>query len=205
MNRVLAHGTPPIKPCQVLIESRSITASKVYHKIHSIRDSKFEQSWPPCKSPTLLDHSLQVYFQVRMITASNCISKLTQLRPPSLYDHGLQVHLYIQLIKTSKCISKYAQSSPSSASADPVGYSLQVHTIMASWCLSKPPGPQSRGVSQGSLAHHLQVYHQIPSIAAPKCIPSHAGSCLWGVPLSSHNRHIQTHLKLLSSCTHSQS
>ena len=73
--------------------------------------------WPPPSTPPIsLDHGLQVRLQPCSITASKCISKLTQLRPPSLHDYGLQVHLQTRMITTSKCVLKLAQSQPPSAS-----------------------------------------------------------------------------------------
>jgi len=68
----LHHGVP------VHLETRSITASKFawlrspssYPRTHTITSSKFTRSPSPSASPNLLDHSLQVYLQLLLITAS---------------------------------------------------------------------------------------------------------------------------------------
>jgi len=70
MNRASAPGTPSIDRLQVLVQSRSIIASKCI--------SELAPSWPPSVSPNSLDHSLQV----GTLMASKCIS-------PNLLHHGL--------------------------------------------------------------------------------------------------------------------
>jgi len=109
-------------------------------------------SWPPNALPDSLDHgfqvhlwvqldpNLQVHYQSRSMTASNCIFEFNLIlpskyisefnsitackfarswhlgAPPNLLDHGLQVHPWVHLIKASQCISKLTGSRPPSAS-----------------------------------------------------------------------------------------
>jgi hypothetical protein len=172
-------------------------------------------------SPNLLDHGLQVGLQIHLIMPSKWTPKLTWLRPPSSHDHGLQLHL-----QTSTTIaSKYVQSQPPSVYPNSLNYSLQVRTIMASKYFSPNPldhghlvhlhtysimAPNSVSIlarsrswsaSLSSLDSSLQVYLQIRSITASKCIFKFA----WSWPQSSLDHHFQVHPKLLSSTTCSQS
>jgi hypothetical protein len=107
---------------QVLLQSRSITASKCISKLARSQPpsvslnshdyglqvrtitaskciSKLARSQPSSVSLNSLDHGLQVQLQTRSITASKCITKLARLRLPSSHDHGLQVHLQTRSIK----------------------------------------------------------------------------------------------------------
>jgi len=83
---------------QVLLQSRSITASKCISKLARLR--------PPSVSPSSLDYGLQVC----TITASMCISKLARSQSPSVslnsHDYGLQVNLQTRSITASKYIIK---------------------------------------------------------------------------------------------------
>ena len=119
MNRVSAPGAPSIDRLQVLVQSRSITASK------SI--SKLARSRPPSASPI----SLQYGLQARMIMASKCMSKLAPSLPqsasPSSLDHILQVYQLTCSITPSNCISKLARSQPPSVCRNSLDYGLQVH------------------------------------------------------------------------------
>jgi len=186
----LSSGAPSIDRLQVLVQTRLITASKFI--------SKLARSRPPSVSPDSIDHGLQVHLWVHSISASQCISKLARSWPPSAslnYLHlGLPVHLQTRLITASKCISKLARSGAPSVSPDSLNYSLKGRTIMASKC-----------VSPTSLDHGLQVYLQIPSITASKCLSKVARSRPRSISLSSPDRHFQAHLELLSSTAYSQS
>jgi len=99
-------GAPSIDRLQVLVQSRTITASKVYHQTRSITASKFARSWPP-----------------------KCISKPARSRPPIVspnsLDCGLQVHLQTRSITASKCISEVTRSSFSGATRIALKHRLQ--------------------------------------------------------------------------------
>jgi len=99
-NTVSATNAPSINRLPVLIQSRSITASKCI--------SILARSRPPSASPNSLNHRLQVYLQTRTITASICISEFSRSWPPSAspssLDLGLQVHLSTRSITASKYI-----------------------------------------------------------------------------------------------------
>jgi len=126
MNRVSSPGAPSIDRLQVLVQSRSITASKL------------ARSWPPSGiTPNSLDYGLQVYLQTRSITACKCNSELARLRPPSSHEHGLQVHLQTRSILASKCISEFTRSTSPSASLSSLDLRLQVHLCVHSISVSK--------------------------------------------------------------------
>jgi len=143
MNRVSAPGAPYTDHLQVLVQSHSTTASSA--------------------SPNSLKHSLQLYLQTRLITASKCISKLARSRPtgasPNLLDHGLQLYLQTHMITASK----FSRSWPPSVY-------LQTRSITASGCISKLTRSRPLRASPTSLDHGLQLYLQIRSITASKCI-----------------------------------
>jgi len=127
MNRVPAPGAPSIDRLQVLVQSRSITASKCISRLARLRAprshdhclqvhiSKLARSRPPSVSPNSLDYGLQVHLQTRSITISECISKFTRSRPPSVspntLDYRLQVHLQIRSITALEYISEFTRSS----------------------------------------------------------------------------------------------
>jgi len=105
MNRASSPGVLAIDRLQVLIQSRSIKASKL------------ARSWPPSGiTPNSLDHGLQVYLRTGSITAS----KFTRAWPPSeslsSLDLSLQVRIQTRSITASKCISDFTQSTSPSAS-----------------------------------------------------------------------------------------
>jgi len=135
---VSALGAPCIDSHQVLIQSRSITASKII--------SKPTRSQPPSVSPNSRDYGLQV----SMIMASKCIS-------PNSLNHDLEMHLQTRSIMASKIISKPTRSQPPSVSPNSPDYGLQVSMIMASKC-----------ISPNSLNHDLEMHLQTRSIAASK-------------------------------------
>ena len=107
----------------------SICTERLFAHTKSI--SKLTQSRPASGSPNSLNHSLQVWLQIRSIRASTCVSILSQSRLPSalthLLNHGLQVHFQTCSITASKCISKLAQSQPPSASPHSLNHRLQAH------------------------------------------------------------------------------
>ena len=151
-NRVSASGTPSSGHLPVLIQSRSITATKCITKV--------ARSQPLSVSPNPLNHSLQVHLQTHSITASKCMFRLPRLRPSSLHDNGLKVHLQTRSIMASMCIS------PNS-----LHHSLQVRMIMAStsWYLQTRLNTASRCIfnlaplwppsaSPNSLDHDLRVH-----------------------------------------------
>jgi len=180
MKRVSAPGAPSIDYLPVLIQTRSITASKCI--------SKLAQSRHPSASPNSLNHCLQVHLETRSIAASKCISKLAWLQPPSSHDHGLQVQ-----------ISKLARSWPPSASPNSLDRDLQVHlqsrSIMASKCISELARSQPSSVSL-----HMPDYSlHVRMITASKCISKLARSRPRRVSLSSLDRHFQALLELLTS------
>jgi hypothetical protein len=123
MNWVSAPGAPSIDRLQVLVQSRSITASKCI--------SKLAPSQPRNVYPNSLHRGLQMYLQTRSIAASKCISKLARSRPPSVslnsLDHDLGVHLQVHSIRASKCISKYARLPLPCASPKSLNHSLGVY------------------------------------------------------------------------------
>jgi hypothetical protein len=113
MNRFSAPGAQSIDCLPVLVQTRSIMASKL------------ARSWPPSASPNLLDRGLQVHLGTRSITAFKCTSTLARLRPPSSHDHGLQVHLQTRSITTSEDISEFTRSSFSGAPQIALKHRLQ--------------------------------------------------------------------------------
>ena len=122
MNRVSSPGAPSIDRLQVLVQCRTIMASKCISKLARLRP------------PSSHDHGLQMHLQTRSITAfkciseftitaSKCISTLARLRPPSSHDHGLQLHPQTGSITASKCISEFTQSlSPSASQTRSIKY-----------------------------------------------------------------------------------
>jgi len=148
MNRFTAPGAPSIESHHVLVQSRTITASKCI--------SKLAWSRPPSVSPNSLVYGLEV----RKIIASKCISKLPRLRPPRAFpqtrsitaskcisnlswswfwstslnwlDQGLQVYFQIQLITASKFISRLTHSRPRSVSLSSLDYHFQAHLELLS-------------------------------------------------------------------------
>jgi len=175
--------------------------------------------WPPPSSPPiLLDHSLQVHLETRLITASKCISKLARLRPPNPLNHCLEVHLQTRSTTASKCISNYAWLRPPSSHDHGLQVHLQTRSITASKCIpqlarSQPPsvslnshdsGLQTRSItaskfaqswpphaSPNSVDHSLQVYLLTRSITASNCISKYA----WLRPPCSHDHGVQVHLQ----------
>jgi len=155
MKRLPAPGTPYIDRLQVLVQSRSITASKCI--------SNLTWSWPPSSH----NHGLQVHIsklaqsqppvhlQARSCTVSNCISKLAWLRPPSAspnsLDQGVQVHLQTCSITSCTCISKLTQLRPPSAY-------LQTRSVTPSNCISKYARLLPPSASSNLLDHGLGVY-----------------------------------------------
>jgi hypothetical protein len=139
MNCVSAPGAPSIDRLQVLVQSRSITASKCI--------SKLPPSQPRNVSSNLLHRGLQMYLQTRTIMASKCISKLGRSRPPSIspnsLDHDLGVHLQVHSITASKCISKYAR--------------------LLLPCAFRKSLDHSLGVYPSSLARHSQAHLELLS------------------------------------------
>jgi len=139
MNRVLAPGVASIAHLQVLVQSRSVTASECIFK-HS-------QLWHPTGAPNSLNYGLQVhtikaskctsklarlwppgaYVQARSIMASQCISKLTRSLHPSSHELCLPVHLQTHTIMISERISNLSRLGPLSVSPDMFDYRLQVH------------------------------------------------------------------------------
>jgi len=162
-----AHRAPSVHCLPVLIQTRSMLASKL------------AQCWPPSVSPNSLDYGLQT----RSILASKCISKVARLQPPSSHDHSLQVHLHTRLITASKCVSKLARSQPPSASPNSLNHGLQVHLAQS----------QPSSVSLYLPDYELQVC----TIMASKGISNLARLQPWSVSLSSLNRHLEAHLELL--------
>jgi len=132
---------PSIDRLQVLVQSRSITASKCICKL--------ARSRPPSAYPNSLDNGLQVHLQTRSITAIKCISRLARLRPASSHHHGLQVH-----------ISKLARSRPPSVSSNSLDYRLQVHlqsrSITASEYISEFTRSSFSDAPRIAPKHHLQ-------------------------------------------------
>ena len=86
--------------------------------------------------PISIDHGLQVDFQIRLISASNGISKTARSQPRSAslssLDHGAQVHVQIDSITASEFISKFTWSRPPSVDPNSFDSGLQVPAIMAS-------------------------------------------------------------------------
>jgi len=153
MNRVSAPVVPP---------SRT-TASRLTASNYS---SNVARSWPPIASSNSLDHSLEMYLQIRKITASKCISKLAPSQPPSVCTNSLDYSLQVRTITASKCVSKLARSQPPSVSTNSLDYGFQVRTITASKWIFKLARSQPPGVSPNS--HNLGL--QTRTITASECI-----------------------------------
>jgi len=136
------------------------------------------RSRAPNASPNPLDHGLQLHLQPRSITACKCISELQ--------DGGLQMHLQTPSITASKCICEF-------------------DLISASKFISKLARLQPPSASLSSLNHGLPVDLQTRSITSSKCISEYTQEPPPCVSLSSLDRHLQAHQKLLSSTACSQS
>jgi len=85
MNRVPEPGAPSIDRLQVLVQSRSINASKCLSKLPLLR--------PPSASPNSLYHGLQVNLQTPSIMAC----KGEQSRRPSAASNSLDHNLGVDL------------------------------------------------------------------------------------------------------------
>jgi len=165
MNRVSSLGAPSIDRLQVLVQSRSITASKCI--------SKLARSRPPSVSTNSLQHGLQVHLsstldlglpvhvQTRAIAASECISKLAPLRPPSSHSQDLQVHLLTRSITASKCISKLARLRSRSASLSSLNQRLQVYLQIRSVTASKSISKVARdGLGVYLWVHSIVIFRR---------------------------------------------
>ena len=117
----LSPGAASIDPLQVLVHTRSITASKCI--------SKLARSHPPSASPNSLDPGLQLHLCVHSIPFSKYISKLAQSRPPSvspnMLDYCLQVHLQSCSITASEYITEFTRSSFPGTPQIPLKWRLQ--------------------------------------------------------------------------------
>jgi len=169
MKRVSATGTPSIDCLSVLVQTRSITT---YMFIYRLARSRSRSA-----SLSSLDHGFQVYFQIRSITASKCISKLARLRSPNSLDYGLQVYIQTRSITASKCISMLGRLwSPNSLDHGLQVY-LQICSITASKCISKLARSQPWSVSLSSLDPHFQALLELLSSTA--CSQSRYTVCRW--------------------------
>jgi len=213
----LSRGAPSIDHLQALVQSCSITGSKITPYL--------AQSRLPSTRPTSLNHGLQVYLQTCSIKASQGISSLVRSRPRSVSPDSLDYSLQVCTIMAFKCIPILAKSRPSSASPNSLDRGLQVYlqtrSITAckfaqSWPPSASPNSldyglkvsmilTSKSICPNSLDHGLQVYLQIHSITSSKCISKVARSRPQSISLGSLDRHFQAHLETLSSTTCSQS
>jgi len=130
MNGVYAAGNLSINNLEVLIQSRSMMASKVRLQPRLMTASKciskLTRSQSRSASLFSLDQVLQVYLQTSSITACKCISKLASLRTSSLHHHRLEVHFQTHSMAVSKCISNYACLPPPSASLKSLDHGLGV-------------------------------------------------------------------------------
>jgi len=165
MKGVTEPGAPSIYCYQVLIQPRTITASK------------FALSCSPTASSTWIDYNLQVNLQAGSIMASKCIPKGVQLQPqmfarsssykcisPNSVNHGLQLYLRTPSITPSKFAWPYPPSaSPHSLDHD-LGVHRLVHSITASKRISKYARLPPPSVSLTELNHGLGVYYWIHSI-----------------------------------------
>jgi len=166
---------------QVLVQSRTIPASK------------FAQLWPPkcisklawlrpsSASPNSLNYSLQTC----TIAASKCISKLVWLRrtncliAASMFARSWPPSTYLQtrMITASKCIYKLAWSLPPSVSQNLLNYGLQVRTIMASKCIYTLARSLPWSVSLWSLNRNFEAHLELlPSTASSQ---SRYTVCRW--------------------------
>jgi len=141
-------------------------------------------------SPNSLNHSLRlhlcvysiiawwVHLWVRLIIASECMSKIAQSRPCrvslSSLNRGLQWHLQTGSITAWKCISKLAWLRPPGASPNLLNRGLHVHPWVQSISVSnyffKLARSQPESPSPSPLNLSLQVHLHIPSITASECI-----------------------------------
>jgi len=90
-------------------------------EIHCI--SKLARLQPPRS----LDHSLQVHFQTRSITAS----EFTRSQPPGLYQTLLEYGLQVRTIMASKCITNLARLQRPSLHDRSLQVHLQTRSIAA--------------------------------------------------------------------------
>jgi len=80
----VSHSVPASKCRLVITQSRP----QVHLKCCLTMTSKFAWSRPPSASPNLLKYSLQAHLLVWSLSASKCLSKLTQSWPPSSVSNG---------------------------------------------------------------------------------------------------------------------
>jgi len=169
-----ASSSPPISPDhgrQLLLQPRSIIASKCISKLPQWRPTSSHHHGVPSDSPIPLGHGLIVHLQTRLIMASqftplrpsNCLYKLARSWPrsasPNTLNHSLQVYIQARSITASKfarswpskCISQFALSQPPSVSPNSLSYGLQVWTIISSKCMSKLAQPRPRTASLWTL------------------------------------------------------
>jgi hypothetical protein len=161
-------STPPIlltHSLHVHLQTRSITASKFISELHDCSLQMHLQTRSITASKCiseLHDRGLEMHLQTRsiatskcmsefnLISASNCISKLTRLRPrsaslssrppspsPNSLDHGLQVHPPTRSISDSKCISKHARLRPPNSVDHGLEVYLQTRSITILECISQ--------------------------------------------------------------------
>jgi len=148
MNRVIAPGASPFNLLQVLLQSRSIMASKCI--------SKLPRSW----HPSLHDHGIEMHHKTRSITASKSARSWSGNASPIILDYGLQVHLWVHSISASKCISKLTRLWPASESLSSLYLCLPVHLQTSlntsSKSISEFAWSSSTGAPQIALKHRLQ-------------------------------------------------
>jgi len=149
MNTVSATGSPSIDGLQVLVQSLSITASRLIPNC--------TESQPTSVSPNYLDYSLQVC----TLIASKCKS-------PNLHNLGLHLHFKFRSIKISKCISKFTPSGPPSGSLNILNYRLRVHLqtclITASKCIPEFAWLSFSGAPGIAVKHRQRPVHKIPCV-----------------------------------------
>jgi hypothetical protein len=135
----MSPSAPSFDRLQVLVQPCSTMASKCI--------SNLARSMPPSVSPNLLDHGLQVYLQMRSITACKFIPSQPPNVSPNLLDYGLQLNIQTRSITASKCISRPARFRPASSHNHGLQVYLQTRSITASTC-----------ASHNSLDYGLQVH-----------------------------------------------
>jgi len=141
MNRVSPPSAPSVNHLLVLVQSRSIMASKVYHKTSLMMVSKCVSKLARWRTPSPYDHVLKVDLHTLLITILDCISQFTWSWPRSIsqniLNYLLQVHPQTRMIMVSEWISEFTRPSFSGAPWIALKHRLQAvqicHVYMGSY------------------------------------------------------------------------
>jgi len=145
-------------------------------KLARLRPPRSHDLSIPSASSNSLNHGLQMYLQTPSITASECIYKFTRSRPPNSLDPCFQVCMIMASKCISKLAPSWPRSASPisldhglrSACPNSHNHGLQVCTVIATKCISKLAQSRplkcisestrlsSSGAPQIALKHRLQ-------------------------------------------------